>query len=371
MQRKKLTEDELIHWMTLIRSEGIGDITFYSLLQVYKDLTKILEQIPRIEQSTGKKIKLAERSSVMQEIEATKKFGGEIIAACENEYSQILSQVKDAPPIITVLGRKELLQRDSIAIVGSRAASINSCMLANRLAKDLSRHGFNIVSGLADGIDSAAHKIVEEKLDTTAVMATGINVIYPRENSDLYEKIKENGLLVTEMPFESKPKPQFFSRRNRIISGLSLCVIVVEAGEKSGSLITAHLATSQGKEVFAVPGTPIDTRFSGTNNLIKNGAKLIESADDVIACLKKEKASFDYQNFSDVDKSYNIEFHNSEINDVKNAILQKIDYVPVNIDILIKNLQAESNLVLVCIIELEIEGKILRHDGNRISLRHA
>jgi DNA processing protein len=376
MWNKELTEDELINWMRLIRSEGIGDITFYSLLQVYKNFDNIFEQIPRLQQNTGKKMILATRSSVLNEIELTQKFGGNIIASCEKQYSQVLKQIKDAPPIITVMGNKELLNKDSIAIVGSRSASINSCIFTNKIARDLSQYGFNVISGLAEGIDTAAHKIIEENLDTTAVVATGVNVIYPRENTNLYKKIIKGGLLVTEMPFDTKPKPQFFSRRNRIISGLSLGVIVVEAGNKSGSLITANYAVSQGKEIFAVPGTPIDQRFSGTNNLLKKGAKLVESAEDVIEVLKKEKMNFDYKNLSETKKVYHKEennniYHNNEIDEVKNAILQKIDYVPIDIDILIKNLKVESNLVLVSIIELEIESKILRYDGNKISLLYS
>ncbi len=281
-----------------------------------------------------------------------------------------MRNISDRPPVITALGDISLLNREIIAIIGGRNASMNGRNFANKLSLDLSEAGFVIASGLARGIDTAANSIIYKNHPTIAVVASGIDIVYPKENLDLYKKIIENGgLVITELPFSTQPKPQYFPQRNRIISGVSLGVVVIEASKRSGSLITANLALNQGREVFAVSGFPLDSRCSGSNYLIKNGEKLIESADDIIESIRfnlptQQKNLFDIE-YSEFDKE---DFKQEGLQQAKSVIVNHISSMPVDIDELISTSGLSTNLALMALLELELENKVERSPGNKISL---
>ncbi len=279
MKINKLNNEELEIWLSLART--VGPVKFFSVLRACGSLDEVLKYLNKL---TNKDYGI---QSAKEEIKNAEKIGAKIIPTCNPDYPDILRNISGCPPVITTLGDVSLLSREIIAIIGGRNSSMNGRNFANKLALDLSEAGFVIVSGLAKGIDTAANSVIYKNHPTIAVTASGIDVVYPRENLDLYKRITENGgLVITELPFATKPKPQYFPQRNRIISGLSLGVVVIEASKNSDSLITADFALNQGREVFAVSGFPLDSRCSGSNYLIKNGAKLIEAADDIIESIR-------------------------------------------------------------------------------------
>src|SRR6201999_1610 len=221
---------------------------------------------------------------IRREVERTERIGARYIAACEPDYPESLAAIEDAPPVMVAGRNLELLERPTVAIVGARNASMNGRKMAARLAADLGEAGFVVVSGLARGIDTEAHKAALAH-GTIAVVAGGIDVVYPPENRDLQARIFDQHCIVAEAPLGTEPMARHFPRRNRIISGLAPGVVLVEAAKNSGSLITARMALEQGREVFAVPGSPLDPRAQCTNGLIRDGATLTETADDVLRVL--------------------------------------------------------------------------------------
>ncbi len=380
MQIKKLSHSELIAWLRLIRTTNIGPVTFMAFLKVYKTPENALKHLPTLIKNSGisKKIsKIYTLEEAEQELKNAEAIGAKVIAACEHDYPENLRNIPDFPPIITALGDISLLKKNMIAIVGGRNSSINGRNFANKLACDLSQAGFITISGLASGIDTAVNSIIFQGYPTIAVIAAGIDVVYPQENLNLYKKIIENGgLVITELPLSTKPKPQYFPQRNRIISGLSLGVVLVEASKHSGSLITANFALEQSKEVFAVPGPPLDSRCSGSNNLIKKGAKLVESVDDVIDGINFNCSNRPIQNsLFDHSIDYNndecetyIDVANTEIQRAKTAILSCIDSMPIDIDEIIAVSGIRTEVILVALLELELAQRIERYPGNKIAL---
>ncbi|KJV69625.1 DNA-processing protein DprA [Candidatus Neoehrlichia procyonis] len=364
--------NDLLSCIRLIRTPNIGPITFSHLLKLYKtpqNAIYALEALTVTSKTYNQIKEIYPIDRAKKEIDDTYKIGAKIITMFEIPYPKMLRNINDFPPIITVLGNHTLLQKDAIAIVGSRYPSINGKNFAYKLSYDISKHGFITVSGLAKGIDKSVHSVISKNFPTIAVMASGINIVYPKENLHLYKDIVHNGgLVLTELPFSSLPKAQLFPQRNRIISGLSLGIVVVEASKKSGSLITANLALSQGREVFAVPGSPLDIRYSGCNNLIKNGAKLVESANDII-----DGITFNYNPlqqkliYSDNITNNNKE-ENTKKNDIKKFILQQLSTSPTSIEELLNLTSLNINVVLAVLTELEISQKIERLQNNKIAL---
>lgn len=355
--------DEEIAWLMLARSKNIGPITFHALLQKYGTARNALLKI----NSSFDHIVVPNLNSIKGELNMVSRVNAKLIHSIEPEYPKLLHSVRDRPPSITALGNFDLLQSNkSIAIVGARNCSYNGAKFAQELSCNLARKGFTIVSGLANGIDTASHRITQEQLPTIAVMATGINIVYPRQNYSLYQQIINNGgLIITEFPYGATPKPRHFPQRNRIISGLSLGVIVIEAGIKSGSLITARLALSQGREVFSVPGSPLDTRCHGTNCLLKEGATLVESSEDVINALgfMNDKRLSQHNLLNDEPCVTN------ELESIKLDLLSQLTYTPNHIDELIAHLNIDISKFLATLSELEIENRIERHTDDRISLK--
>jgi DNA processing protein len=279
----RLTEQQRLDWLRLIRTESIGPRTFQALVNRYGGASGALEALPQLaRERLGKRVTVCSVAEAEREMALITRRGARFVAIGEPDYPAALAAADDAPPLISVLGRAEVTLMPSVAIVGSRNASFAGIKMAERLAVELGEAGLSVVSGLARGIDGAAHRAAL-KTGTTAILAGGLDKPYPPDNLDLFEDIAEQGAVIAEMPFGWEPRGRDFPRRNRIISGLSYATIVVEAAPKSGSLITARFANEQGREVFAVPGSPLDPRAEGTNGLIFKGeARLVRSAADVI-----------------------------------------------------------------------------------------
>ncbi len=362
-----------LDWLRLIRTKNIGARTFIELLNVFGDVQAALEHLPELARKGGNKegIKLATVKEVELELERCRKFGAKVILACDDNYPPLLAQIIDFPPVITVKGNVDLLNKEKVAIVGARNASTNGCNFARNLANELGNQGYIITSGLAKGIDAAAHS-GSLSHGTIAVIAGGIDNIYPKENSDLYNLMYEKGLVITEHAIGQSPIAKHFPQRNRIISGLSLGVVVVEAAKRSGTLITARFALEHGREVFAVPGFPGDPRCHGTNGLLKEGAILIESAQDVIEELNFKRKPEDYicaekkQDFVEAPLTLPSEI---ELAKYRNIILSKLSFSPTKIDHIIRDLpDLPYKILTLLLLELELAGKIERTYGNYISL---
>lgn len=282
----RLSDAQRLDWLRLIRTEGVGPRTFRKLLNHFGGAGEALANLPDLARSRRVAVpRIATVADVERELEAAGRIGVRHIATGEAGYPAALAAIDDAPPLLAVRGHEAALAAPGVAIVGSRNASAAGQQMARTLAADLGRAGYTVVSGLARGIDARAH---EASLDTgtVAVLAGGHDRVYPAEHEALLARIIERGVAVSEMPMGWEPRGRDFPRRNRLVSGLSLGVVLVEAARRSGSLITARFALEQGRDVFAVPGSPLDPRAEGTNDLIRQGATLVTQAEDVIAVLQ-------------------------------------------------------------------------------------
>jgi DNA processing protein len=285
-----LTDSQRLDWLRLIRCESIGPRTFRALLNRHGGAGNVLSALPEIARAAGRKIRICTIAEAELELAAARRTGVRFVAMGEADYPLALQAIDSAPPLLAVRGNTTALNRPSVGIVGSRNASATGLKFTERLARDLGEAGFVVVSGLARGIDTAAHS-ASLATGTVAVFAGGQDKVYPPQNEGLLERLLENGAAISEMPMGWQARGRDFPRRNRLVSGLSLGLIVVEAARKSGSLITARFALEQGREVFAVPGSPLDPRAEGTNDLIRQGATLCSDARHVIDLLAPLVAS--------------------------------------------------------------------------------
>lgn len=282
---RALTPAERLDWLRLARTEGVGPVTFFGLLARFGTATLALSALPQHLTRTGRSVQaIPAAAAVEDELARIEAAGARLLCACEPEFPQPLAALAPPPPVITVRGRLRLFQQPMVAIVGARNASAAGIRMSTQLARGLGEAGLVVVSGLARGIDAAAHRATLET-GTIACLAGGITTFYPPEHEQLFEQIAGQGILVAESPIGAQIHPRDFPRRNRIISGLALAVVVVEAEARSGSLITARFAADQGRDVMAVPGSPLDPRAAGTNALIRDGARLVTSAADVLETL--------------------------------------------------------------------------------------
>ena len=279
-----LSDRQRLDWLRLIRSESVGPRTFRSLMNRYGGAAAAIEALPDLAGQAGRTLRICSRAEAEREIDALHRRGGRFLALGEAAYPPALQAIETAPPLIAVLGRTDVLLRPCVAIVGSRNASAAGVKFTARLARDLGDSGFVVVSGLARGIDTAAHE-ASLGTGTVAVLAGGLDEVYPPQNIPLLQRLLAEGAAISEMPLSLAPRGRDFPRRNRLVSGLSLGTVVVEAARKSGSLITARFANEQGRLVFAVPGSPLDPRAEGGNHLIREGATLCAEAAHVIEAL--------------------------------------------------------------------------------------
>lgn len=294
------------------------------------------------------------------------KLGARFLALGQALYPRLLGELEDAPPLLIAKGNVALLDRQCIAIVGARNASAAACRFARGLAHDLGEDGVVVVSGLARGIDSSAHDGALAT-GTVAVIAGGIDVVYPPENKERQQALFERGLVIAEMPPGTEPRARHFPYRNRIIAGISGGTVVVEAAPRSGSLITARLAAEAGREVMAVPGSPLDPRAQGCNQLIRDGATLVQNAADVIEAIRLPASSvrsaparYDHSPEELVDGE-----------DVLSSVERLLGPSPVPVDEIIRLSGAASGSVQMALLELDLAGRLDRHAGNRVSLRSA
>lgn len=370
-----LSDAERIARLRLFRSESIGPVTFYKMLGRFGSAVKALEAIPLMAQRSAKKktIRIMSVQEASDELKMLQSYGGKMIIFGDADYPEWLTTIDDAPPVLSIIGDAKYLSQSSIAIVGARNASANGKRFAAILAETLGQKGQVIVSGLARGIDTCAHR-ASLATGTIAVLAGGIDQIYPNENKELYAQIAEQGCVVSEMAFGTAPTAHLFPRRNRIVSGLSKGVVIVEASLKSGSLITARLASEQGREVFAVPGFPGDPRAEGPNSLIQNGAKLVQNADDILeeVMAMKQKAILPQTNlFEGIAEDYKA--FNEDMDDIElstsgyDIVLQNLSQTPTEVDELCRSCQISIRDIQTVLLELEITGEIHRHPGNRVS----
>ncbi|MCK5375085.1 MAG: DNA-processing protein DprA [Alphaproteobacteria bacterium] len=370
-----MDEQSRLDWLRLIRSDNIGPITFYQLLEHFGSAKNALEALPELSRRGGRKKPLIPPSEkqVITEYKALTKYGGQLITASDASYPLSLSAIDDAPPVLSVLGNAKLLNQSCIAIVGARNASLNGRKFAYKLAADLGARKQVIVSGLARGIDTSAHK-GSISSGTIAIVAGGINVVYPEENQKLYNEIVEKGAIIAESAFGSKPFAAAFPRRNRLVSGLSSAAIVVEAGLRSGSLITARMAGEQGRDIMAVPGSPFDPRASGPNHLIREGATLVRNADDVLEILMDfsgknfRESAIAPPDFSHGATDFQDNIHENTDKLTQEKILSYLSFTPINVDELVRACHVTISELQFILMELELSGRIKRLPGNNIIL---
>ena len=319
------------------------------------------------------------RAEAERELAALHRLGGHLLCWGEPHYPPALAAVEDAPPVLSILGRPELLRAPMVAVVGARNASANGRRLAREIAASLGDSGVVVVSGMARGIDAAAHNGALAT-GSVAVVAAGIDMVYPPEHRDLYEALARDGAVAAELPFGTEPQARHFPRRNRIISGMSLGVVVVEAAARSGSLITARFALEQGREVFAVPGSPLDPRARGPNDLLRQGAVLTENAADILAHLgpalqaglpplapRGEAPPLLLGRRAGAPPF--VEPTPVADDDALALIVERLGATPVAVDELVRQCQMSASAVASLLLELELAGRIERHPGNLVSLR--
>lgn len=389
-----LTDEQRLDWLRLIRSENVGPRTFRALINQYGGASGALDALPDLARRGGRLLlKVGSRAEAEKEMAAASRLGVRFIAMGEPDYPKTLQAVDTAPPLIAVRGSSEVLAKPSVAIVGSRNASAAGLTFSERLSRQLGEAGYVVVSGLARGIDTRAHKATLAT-GTVAVLAGGHDRVYPAENEPLLEAIVEQGgAVLSEMPFGWEPRGRDFPRRNRIVSGLSYGVVVVEAARRSGSLITARFALEQGREVFAVPGSPLDPRAEGTNDLIREGATLCAGLEHVTSVLEPLIAAGprDESHMSEPHRAVGTEelWDELDLPDVARApvapvtldglfedqlvktdvsIIDLLGPSPIAIDDLVRQSGLPIRAVQMALLELEIAGRLERHGGNAVSL---
>lgn len=355
--------------LRLLRSEHVGPVTFRRLLQRCGSAAVALEALPALARRGGRRqtLRIAGRAEAEAELERVERLGGRALYLGEAAYPAALAALEDAPPILYLLGDPALLSARCVALVGARNASGNGQRLAQRFAAELSAAGVTVVSGLARGIDGAAHRGALPR--TVAVVAGGLDVIYPPQHRDLAAEIAAKGAVVAEMAPGTVPQARHFPRRNRIISGLSLVVVVVEAAPRSGSLITARLALEQGREVLAVPGSPLDPRAQGCNLLIRQGAVLVQTAEDILETLPPvQRRAFAAPLPPAFRPQAPVIEEESLPSEERAALLSLLSPSPVAVDEVVRRCQFSASLVQDLLLELELAGRLERYAGNRVAL---
>lgn len=353
MTRAPLDRPARIDWLRLARAQAVGPVTFNRLIERFGSPARALSALPDLARRGGRSgaLNIPTAAEAERELAAGEALGARLIASCEADFPRLLLELDPRPPLIWVLGDAGLLRPRAVAIVGARVASAAGRRFARTLAEDLGRAGYVVISGMARGIDAAAHDGAMAH-GTVAVLGGGVGDIYPPDNADLYAALKAKGCIVSESPPGRAAQAQDFPRRNRIISGLSLGVVVVEAELKSGSLITARMAGEQGREVFAVPGSPLDPRARGANDLIRQGAALVEDAEDVLRVLNGLRGGVTEPEPPAWEGACD-----PETDAVRAEVAGLLSPTPVSIDELARQTGAPTSLVLAALTELALAGR--------------
>ncbi len=365
------TEDDRVSWLRLLRSRRVGPSTFYRLMAEHGSAQAALQALPEVAAAAGvKDYTPCPEAAARAELKAAAATGAHMICVGDPLYPPDLQQISDAPPVLWALGDTSVLSRPTVAMVGARNASSLGLRMARGMGADLAAKGFVVVSGLARGIDTAAHTATLDT-GTIAVMAGGVDVIYPAENTRLAEDLVKTGLRLSEQPFGLMPQARHFPRRNRIISGMARAVVVVEAAAKSGSLITARTALDQGRDVLAVPGHPFDARAAGCNMLIRDGATLVRKADDVIEALPTRQTVENKPEIQPPQPPAAPAPDRRSLRDtaaLHSRILDRLGPSPLAEDQLIRDLGAPARQVTPALTDLELDGRIRRQPGGLLSL---
>jgi DNA processing protein len=378
-----LSKKEKLARLKIMRSEAIGSSTFWNFLEVYGSGEKLLKVLPTLynshikisikydgsSDSSLQHFKLCSDEDIKEEFAALKEIGGRIVFFEDELYPPLLRNIPDPPPLLTLLGEKsrilDFYNRNIISVVGSRNSSIHANKFCSNLCSELSRANIVIVSGLARGIDANAHLGSLEN-GTIAVVAGGINVVYPQENAQLYKEIAKKGCIIAEMPYDTAPQPHFFPRRNRIIAGISYGTIVVEAAAQSGSLITARMALEYNRDVFAVPGFPLDPRSVGCNTLLKEGAILVQGPQDVLDYVENRKIM--EKSLLESREPFAARISDYDVERTQGQIMKSLSSVPITIDELIAAIKVPPQEVLAALLKLELSNRIVRLHGQKVCL---
>lgn len=383
-----LSDTQRLAWLRLIRSENVGPRTFRELFNHFGSAQAALDALPELSRRGGKKTyRLFSMDKAEAELASLYKMGARLVAMGEPAYPPLLRHIDAPPPLLAVRAREPLQQeltgtQKTLAIIGARNCSVAGAKFATKLAGDLSAEGFTIISGLARGIDSAAHQAALTS-GTIAAFAGGIDTIYPKENMELFAKmIAANGAAISEMPMGWNPRARDFPRRNRLISGMSLGVILIEAAEKSGSLHTARYALEQNREILAVPGSPLDPRSVGANKLIQQGAALIQSTDDILEIMEPkismslplhqgiDEPAMGWPALEQADADETTNPLNAKEQD-RHAIINALSETPIDQDELLRFTGVTLQTLQLILLEIELAGRLERHKPNKLSLIHS
>nr|WP_210257269.1 DNA-processing protein DprA [Chelativorans sp. ZYF759] len=355
--------------MRLIRTDNVGPAAFRDLINRFGSAEAAIAVLPELTSNGGatRAVRVPDIAEAEEELEKAQRFGARFVAIGEAEYPPMLRNMALPPPLIAVKGQAAILQMTAIGIVGARNASLAGIKMARMLARDLGAEGYSIVSGLARGIDAAAH-VGSLDTGTVAMMAGGLDRTYPPENIELAEEIAERGALVSEMPFGWEPRARDFPRRNRLVAGLSLGLVVVEAANRSGSLISARLAGEMGRIVFAVPGSPLDPRAAGSNRLLKDGAVLVTEAQDVISHIRPIAGEAQQQFPPALEEPPDLSSTPPAGDDERALVLEALGPTPVSIDEIVRHTELSPGQVHLILLELDLAGRLSRQAGGLVSL---
>ncbi|WP_163269804.1 DNA-processing protein DprA [Chelativorans alearense] len=363
---RRLDDRQRRAWLRLIRTENVGPTTFRDLINRFGSAEAALAELPELAHKGGaQRIRIPSEAEIDAELDAARRMNARFVAIGEAHYPPLLARADNPPPLIAAKGRLDLLREPTIAIVGARNASLAGVKLAQRLAVELGRQGYLVASGLARGIDAAAHRGSIET-GTAAAMAGGLDRPYPPENDALFAEIAERGVVLSEMPFGWTPRARDFPRRNRIVAGMAYGLVVVEAAGRSGSLISARLANEMGRLVFAIPGSPLDPRAAGTNKLLKDGAILTTGADDILEAIAPL--------LGQVPPEREMEEPSDSLSapppgdDERARVLEALGPTPVGIDEIIRHTRLHPAQVSLILLELDLAGRLERHSGGSVSL---
>jgi len=367
--------------LRLARAEGIGPVLYRRLVRRFGTAAAALDALPGLSRAGGRRQapRVPSRALAEREREGVEEIGATLLFLGASGYPALLALLDDAPPVFSVLGRPEVLDQRAVAIVGGRNASANARRHAEALAADLAAKGLVVVSGMARGVDAAAHAGALTTGMTVACIAGGVDVAYPPENAALQRRVAEGGAVIAEAPPGTAPRAQHFPRRNRLIAGLSLGVVVIEAALRSGSLITARLATENNRELFAAPGSPLDERCRGSNNLLRQGAHLVETAADVVASLPDHPlreglarlpafARGEVAPTPSTPACMEQDFSPADLSAARSRILPLLSPAPTPVDDLVRRCHLPASAVLAVLLELELAGRAEVLPGQHVIL---
>ncbi len=365
----RLSDRQRIAWLRLIRTPNVGPASFRDLVNRFGSAEKALEMLPELVAASGSKrtMHIPSIADAEAEMDTANRHGARFVCVGEPDYPPLLKAIDYPPPLLATIGKGEVVRLPAIAIVGARNASLAGIKMARALAGEIGREGYSIVSGLARGIDTAAHQ-GSLASGTIGVLAGGLDMPYPPENAGLCREIAERGgAVVSEMPFGWQPRAQDFPRRNRLVAGMALGLVVIEAAKRSGSLISARLAGEMGRLVFAVPGSPLDPRAGGTNGLLKDGAILVTEASDVLDAVAPLSAR-PRSPSTPLEEPPDLSQGPSHGDGERNLIMEALGPTPVEVDEIIAHTGLHPAQVSMVLLELDLAGRLERHSGGSVSL---